>query len=522
MDTTHDEPRGHSRRHFLRNLGIGAAGAGAATVAGPFAPKQAKAADLPPIPSRGDRFSRIFDLPPFADETPAVTDALKHLGERGGIMDAKDKLGAGPVALLTDPSLSTVNRDNPTHTAGTTFFGQFIDHDITFDATSSLGHATDPATTQNVRSAAFDLDSVYGGGPIVDAQLYDPNDQAKLVVESGGLFEDLQRGAGNVAIIGDPRNDENLITAGIQLSALKFHNAVVDDVRPGPSPDQSLDAFANARTLTTWHYQWLVLHQFLPQFVGQDMVDDVLRRGRKIYRPSGEASIPVEFSGAAYRFGHSMVRPSYRANLSGDKGGKPFFGFIFDPRDDRQRDPDDLRGGYRAKRRYIDWQTFFDFNDGEIKRNKRIDTKISSPLMNLPLPTLPGGTGPSSLAQRNLLRHLTWELPSGQAIAAKIHADPLAPGDLDELSQYGVGFEKSTPLWYYVLKEAEVVNDGLHLGPVGGRIVAEVFIGLMQLDQRTWLASQPNWKPKYGSGGSFTMNDWLTVAGVDPASRASA
>jgi hypothetical protein len=205
--------------------------------------------------------------------------------------------------------------------------------------------------------------------------------------------------------------------------------------------------------------------------------------------------------------------------MKGDNG-QPFFGMVFDPADDSEHDPDDLRGGHRAERRFIGWQTFFDFGDGEVKPNKLIDTKISSPLMDLPLPVLPGGSGPSSLAQRNLLRHLTWELPSGQAIARRIHADPLAPGDLAELSQYDdAGLRTSTPLWYYVLKEAEVMADGKHLGPVGGRIVAEVFIGLMELDPRTWLASQPRWKPTYGTRGSFTMTDWLKLAGVDPASR---
>jgi hypothetical protein len=515
VHTTHDEPRGHSRRRFLRNLGIGGAAAVAAPVG--LAPG-AKAAELPAIPSRGDRFSRMFDLPAFAAETDAVKAALADLGAKGGPMDARDDLSQGPVKLITDPALSANNQDNPTHTAGTTFFGQFIDHDITFDATSELGVATDPATTQNVRSAAFDLDSVYGGGPIVDTQLYDPADRGKLLLESGGKFEDLQRGPGGVAVIGDPRNDENLVIAGLQASFLKFHNAVVDDVRRGNSLAQQIEAFVKARVLTTWHYQWLVLHQFLPQFVGQAMVDDILRNGRKIYRPKGEPSIPVEFSGAAYRFGHSMVRPSYRANLKGDGGG-PFFGMIFDPADDSEGDPDDLRGGHRAARRFIGWQTFFDFGDGEVKRNKRIDTHISSPLMNLPLPVLPGGTGPSSLAQRNLLRHLTWELPSGQAIARRMRAEPLAPGDLAELSQYGAGLDRSTPLWYYVLKEAEVVANGEHLGPVGGRIVAEVFIGLMELDGRTWLASQPRWKPTYGTRGTFDMADWLKLAGVDPASR---
>jgi hypothetical protein len=274
-----------------------------------------------------------------------------------------------------------------------------------------------------------------------------------------------------------------------------------------------MDVFVKARQYTTWHWQWLVVHQFLPQFVGQKMVDDVLNNGRKIYNPAGEPSIPVEFSGAAYRFGHSMVRPSYRANFtSGQTGGSPFFGLIFDPTDDPQTDPDDLRGGHRAARRYIGWHTFFDFGDGKMKNNKRIDPTISSPLMNLPLPVVPGHSGPTSLAQRNLLRHLTWQLPSGQAIAGQIGATPLAAADLPDLAGLA-NLQSSTPLWYYVLREAKVVADGLTLGPVGGRIVAEVILGLIQLDDSSYLNAPNGWTPPHGS--DFQMTDLLKYAGVD-------
>jgi hypothetical protein len=243
----------------------------------------------------------------------------------------------------------------------------------------------------------------------------------------------------------------------------------------------------------------------------------VIRSRRRFYRPEGGLFIPVEFQAAAYRFGHSMVRPSYRANLAGDNG-QPFFALTFDPAAGGP-DPTDLRGACRAPRRFVGWQTFFDFGDGQVKPNKLIDTKISSPLMKLPLPVLPGHSGPSSLAQRNLLRHLTWQVPSGQAIAQVLRTDPLSADDLDELRPLGAGFERSTPLWYYVLKEAEVVAGGQHLGPVGGRIVAEVFIGLLQLDENSFLATNPGWTPTLGRGSSFDMTDFLKFAGVDPDSR---
>jgi hypothetical protein len=159
-----------------------------------------------------------------------------------------------------------------------------------------------------------------------------------------------------------------------------------------------------------------------------------------------------------------------------------------------------------------------------MRRNKRIDTKVSTPLFQLPLGTIPGGTGPVSLMQRNLLRHLTWNLPSGQSIAREMGFSPLESADLTELGSIYPSFVESTPLLYYILKEAEIRQDGLRLGPVGGRVVAEVFIGLLQLDPGSYLSVQPDWKPTLTTQGatkeSFRMIDLLTFAKVDPTSRA--
>jgi Animal haem peroxidase len=468
-----------SRRGFLKRAGAGAgAVALSGGVGGALAP-HAAAARSATVWTSPTTFGRIFpDLPSFAAATDAVRASLADLGKPGGPLDANDDLGKGPVLLITDPSLSANNPNNPMHTAGTTFLGQFVDHDITFDTTSPLGVTTDPAVAVNSRTPSLDLDSVYGQGPVASPQLYDPADHAKLRIDSGGQYEDLPRleDGTNTAIIPDPRNDENLIIAGLQCAFILFHNNAVDWARDHDYRGGS--TFHQARRLTTWHYHWLVVHEFLPQIVGQAMVDDVLRNGRRFYKPGmREGFIPVEFQAGAYRFGHSMVRPSYRANLHGDNGN-PFFGMVFDPAGEGQSDPVDLRGGARAPRRFIGWQTFFDFGDGEVKPNKRIDTRISTPLFNLPLGAIASHDRPQSLPQRNLLRQLTWSLPSGQAIARAMGVTPLAEADLSELQPYG--FQSSTPLWYYVLKEAELVEDGLHLGPVGGRIVAEVLIGLLQ------------------------------------------
>jgi heme peroxidase len=505
-----------TRRGFLRGAGTTALGAGALSVgasttlpSGPALAQEASSAT----------FGRMFpNLPPFKEDS-RLPQALLDIGKAGGLLDANDNLAAGPTALIADPNLQLVNRNNDTHTAGTTFFGQFLDHDLTFDAASPLGVPTEPTRSPNTRTPVLDLDSLYGGGPTASPQLYQSSDRAKLRIESGGLFEDVPRGSDNRAIIADPRNDENLIISGFHSAFIRFHNRVVDRVRASGTFPSSV--FGTARRLVTRHYQWIVVHEFLPQILGPALLDDILRNGRRHYRPR-TAFMPVEFQGAAYRFGHSMIRPSYRANLAGDNG-QPFFAMIFDPAGEGQSDPVDLRGGARAPRRFIGWQTFFNFGDTQVRPNKLIDSKLSTPLFNLPLRAIPSADAPTSLPQRNLLRHITWSLPSGQAIARAMGVPMLSAGDLMELAPYGLGLENSAPLWYYILKEAEVMAGGLTLGPVGGRIVGEVFIGALQLDRNSYL-NQFRWQPSLPQRdgrvtGEFTMLDLLAFAQVDPASR---
>jgi hypothetical protein len=265
-----------------------------------------------------------------------------------------------------------------------------------------------------------------------------------------------------------------------------------------------------------WHYQWIILHEFLPATVGQELVDKILTNGRQFYKPGGVPFIPVEFSVAAYRFGHSQVRQGYVANFSGDNG-QPFLKHIFDISADHDGpDPEDLSGGKRAPRRFVDWQTFFHVGPtppgleslgASPKPNKRIDTKLSSPLFELPFGP---PNDPQTLAQRNLLRHLTFSLPSGQRVAKAMNIDPLSRTDLSDVEP--LGFDMETPLWFYILKEAELKAEGKTLGPVGGRIVAEVFIGLLQGDRASYLQQNPNWTPILGQ--DFSMADLLRFAGV--------
>jgi hypothetical protein len=472
--------------------------------------------------ARGDedgqssRFGRMFHLPPFAEPTADIKAALVRMGARGQVLDAQDNVAAGPVALIVDPLLSLNNRNSETQTAGVTFLGQFLDHDMTFDTSSRLGYPTNPQRTPNARRPFFDLDSLYGDGPSGSPLLYEPLDRAKLRVESGGIHEDLPRDATGRAIIADPRNDENIVIAGLQAAMLLAHNATVDAVRQAEPDIDTEGAFAEARRLLTWHYQWIVLHEFLPQIVGQPLIDRLLAEGPRFYRPRlDDAFIPVEFQ-LAYRIGHSMVRPSYRANFTGN-GGQPFFALVFDPTQEGASDPSDLRGGVRGARRFVGWTTFFRFQgfEGDVRPNKRIDTRVSTPLFDLPIGAIAAGAPPTSLAERNFLRHLTWSIPSGQAIAAAMGVPALADTHFAELAAFHPRFVRATPLWYYVLKEAEVLEQGFRLGPVGARLVAEVFVGLLQSDSDSFLHAEPPFSPSLGpTPGQFTMVDLLTYAGV--------
>jgi hypothetical protein len=315
------------------------------------------------------------------------------------------------------------------------------------------------------------------------------------------------------AIVADPRNDTNCVVSAIHAAFLLFHNNAVERVRA--SGLSGMQAFEEARKLTRWHYQWLLVNEFLPLLVSRKTLD-AARQQRKFFKGGG---IPVEFAAAAFRFGHSMVRPSYRMNMNGLANGEPFFGMMFDPLEEGKADPEDMRGGVRAARRWIGWETFFDFGDSVVRPPKRIDTKISSPMFKLPLHAIPQHGGPTSIVQRDLLRHLTWRLPSGQAVAKAMGVPVLAAHDLKELQIFGLKWQTATPLWYYLLKEAEVAEGGIRLGPAGGRIVAEVFLGLLEQDPESYVKAKPDWKPTFGRDGKFETTDFLRFAGVDPATR---
>jgi hypothetical protein len=566
---------GSSRRQFLK--GVGATGAGlvagsvgraatapAAVGAPSPVPPGAYAHGSGGAPASSVDFGRIFpNLPPFAEANDTVRAALIEVGQQGGILDGQDDLAAGPKALIVDPTVNGnptttdlygTNPDNPTMTAGSTFVGQFIDHDITFDQTSQLGVTQNPLISPNTRTPALDLDSVFGGGPGLRPDLYVDNPDGsvgpQLKIGSGGVHEDVPRvpnGDGTyTALVGDPRNDENVIVAGMHCAHILFYNRVLDelsqhDLARFPAArayreDQASNyvAFLLARQVTLWHYQWLLVNEHLPQIAGQEMVNDVLQRGNRFYNPPpGDAFMPIEFGAAAYRFGHSMVRPSYRANFTSGTGDStsptadPFFALVFDKNEPDfsapvNYDRDDLLGGYPAPRRYVGWQTFFDLGDGNVKNNKKIDTTVSSVLFTLPVPAIAPHTqtSPTVLPQRNLLRQLTWGLPSGQAIARTMRVPALAPSDLADLASVYAPFVASTPLWYYILAEAKAMDDGLNLGPVGGRIVSETLIGLLRADPTSYLNVYPRFQPFLGTDLQLGSNLNPNITGNRTYTRA--
>ena len=431
------------------------------------------------------KFGRLFPtLPPFLPDTERVREALMEVGKAGGTMDKGDD----------------ANLDNFNLPSGATFLGQFIDHDLTFDPTSSLERRVDPESIENFRTPVFELDSLYGSGSEASPFLYEKGRpmSGKLLTDPG-FPNDLPRNSQDVALIGDPRNDENLIVSQLHAAFIQFHNAIID--AEGADLEE-------AQQQVRWHYQWMVLHEFLPNLVGPEVVEDVLFRGRRFYHWANEPFIPVEFSVAAYRFGHSQVRPAFKINDIFNNGAEvPIFG---------APGSNDLSGDKRiGADRAVDWRNFFSIDGSTPQYSKRIDTTLASPLFRLPFipPNMP--SNPSSLAQRNLLRHLTFSLPSGQAVALAMFLDPLGSDELSDLADLGVGMEHRTPLWFYILREADKRTDGRTLGPVGGRIVAEVFIGMLEGDRMSFLRQAPMWKPTLGQrSGEFGMVDLLKFAGV--------
>ncbi len=433
-------------------------------------------------------FSKLFAKPGLAvsEEEAAI------LGGPGGLMHDFD----GKSSDSRIPS-------------GYTFFGQFVDHDITLDTTSDLRQdppldAAAVSKLPNIRSASLDLDCVYGFGPEASPHIFDAERPGRLAENPNGF--DLARSPGGVALIGDPRNDENIFVSQMQLLFHRFHNKLYNErVRE----ENGGGRFAEAQKQTRYHYQWLVLFDFLKRLCDREVYKFAAHRlvtGKKplIYKPDShhKLTMPVEFSVAAYRVGHTMVRSEYAANsqnldieLFDERFGTLGFTTY----------PEDL---------VVDWRYLLAVAECVRPRmSKAIDPLLADEIQDLPVVDS-NNPNNRALAFRNLLRGNAVGLPSGQDAAAALNAagytmvDPTFDLKLDDIP--GGGWSRldavaagggpsplraQTPLFYYILRESEVASGGQRLGPVGSAILMEVFGGMLAYCGTSFVSSEPKWNP---------------------------
>ncbi|WP_258953481.1 peroxidase family protein [Lentzea californiensis] len=511
---------------------------------------------------------------------PSTAEELRRfrfsrLGPKGPRTDEETRFALATAVTANVPQPDSAD---PAVPAGFTYLGQFVDHDLTMDRTESqLGQDVNLDELTQGRSPALDLDSVYGRGPRdKDDQVFYAQDGVKLEVgtttpvpfpdEGTNVpFEgfDLPRRGGTAGtaadrrlpLIPDARNDENLVVAQTHLAFIRFHNRVVDELALTGLTGERL--FRAAKELVVRHYQWMLRTDHLPRIIDPAIVDDVFTNGRRFFEVPGRCrdhspTMPIEFSVASYRFGHSQIRGAYQwnrvFNSTGPGGVATLFALFtftgvsgnFDPSSGTPADLDDVTRGpiFTLPSNWIaDFRRLYDFTEAERDDlvppaesgggnvTKRIDTLLVDPLTQLPAGTF-GGRGTQfreierNLAFRNLTRASMMELATGQQIAELFGVEPLTEEQIlvgnggavvEGLSEeQRAQLVTATPLWFYVLREAEVGN-GL-MGPVGGRITAEVFHRAME-GSRISIVRSPYWRPTLGPDSStFRMVDLLLFA----------
>jgi hypothetical protein len=466
-------------------------------------------------------------------------------------------------AMVDEP---TATNSNSTIPVVYTYWGQFIDHDITAGtdradtAAPSIWHAdifadnftpVDPARVIgdqgifNQRLPQLDLDCIYGGKPDDEAVITEgifEEDEVHVKVGVNPIlsgFEkltpnphldtnrqkpqrDLPRHHQNfnghllpakakrMPIIGDDRNDENTIVAQFHTALLKFHNAVVDWLT---EQDGALPSFTKARNLVRWHYQWLVVNDFLRTICKEGVVDQVLYSEDSFFASDDKLFMPLEFSVAGFRFGHTMIREGYDFNMNFGRGSNPqeqraslarlfqFTGL-----------KGDLGGFFNLPNNWIiDWERLTDkYSPHPDRFARKIDTDLADSLNAVPGDSM---AAPSSsaiakhLAIRNLRRGYLLSIPTGQAVADFLGIDQLSPDDLIPSDRLLVKsaleledglFTRKTPLWYYILREAELQTNGNALGEVGSQLVAGTLIGLLKHDPGSYLRVEDGWSPAKG------------------------
>jgi len=453
--------------------------------------------------SEPPRYSRLF--PRFNDNTP--DDVLKDLAN---------------MLRDIDPDIPTPvnNRQDRRRMPGSccsgyAYLGQFITHDLSKPRTGSS--VINEEEDINERTARLDLEQLYGKGDPSDP----PGPRLPLgeTLGSPGLpstDNDLPRDQHGKAQIPDERNDLTLLIAQLHVLMIKFHNRIVDDLCQGnvpPAQPADLSLFARAKRLVTWHYQWIVRYDYLPKLVEPSVLQDILMSSPRLYWPRlGEALIPVEFAWAAFQYGHSAVQNSYNINPLVHQitaldtfclGGAGKLNIC-----QGRKNP-------RLPQRYVvePGRMFGWAPPGISNVSEEIDTLIPSAFYRLsrkaetlftneePRTRRPG----QSVPEITFLRGKQNRLASGQK-ACKYSGLPALPlnqlAHTRELAEFlkEHGLHKKTPLFYYILREAEVAGRASvwgrpckRLGPLGSRIAAEVILGVLNADRDSFIHF--NWQP---------------------------
>lgn len=460
----------------------------------------------------------------------------------------------GLISLGLDMGERTSLSQNPGLPAGYVYLGQFVDHDLSFNTkTNQLPQGPESlANERNLRSPSLDLDSMYGFDPAMlkktelGRRIYEDDGVRFRVGETGSdpdvnvtlsLLNDLPRNGDpnkpEAAAVVDPRNDENLAVAQTHLAFIKFHNAVVERLSKTLSGDALFNA---ARKTVVQHYQWIILKDYLPKIIEEGILENAIKEGGKhlIFQAGETPFVPFEFAMAGFRFGHSLVSLTYEWNRIFQS--VPHASFVADLRNLL------IFTGFGQQKLFnrkilpsswvIDWTRFFDFKDfSGITNNplsnqaRKIGPSLISALTKLPRVLNNEEHLLRSLPVRNLIRGGLLGLPAGQCVARRLGVDALTPQQIKNnadnsrreiLEQFG--FDLVTPLWYYILKEAEEFHDGERLGPVGSQIIAETFVGLIRKSKVSILTPKTPggfiWRPEGPDhlgikDGEFYMTDLL-------------
>jgi hypothetical protein len=561
-----------TRRNLLR-LGLGAAGAvvllpyGGRALAGEAA--LAAGATPVPVPGEGGKlasFGRMFPkLAPFRPDGTTAADEVTSLANLANLANNMLEPGGG-----VDTS----------HGALMTYFGQFVDHDVTLDLqpqpTQDFSFAKNTARSPlldpdgnvvyDYESKKLNLSQIYGGGPSVSPQLYEADNLHFTVPQNVNGVIDLPRRADGSAIVVETRDDENQILSQLHAAMLLFHNAVVDTLK--------IKSFAKAQRTVIRYYQYAILHDYMPALFGQSVINDLLAGNHRVYDPGADATrpiMPIEFSVAAYRFGHSLVRNAYSINPVISPDNKNARNTLFagvggalgpaGPGGVPLTPVGDLHGGYPLTLDHqIDWRNFSEnlFDPtvpgaslqvlkqpggadglhciGQSMFGQPAGAGSAGTGAGLPIGALLGDVQPSgstSIQYRDFVRGFFYQMPSGQDVAAAYGLTPIPPAAAIPSSI--PGFATGTPLFLYVLYEAFLNNqasamtddfdntgtDGdyqqAQLGPVGARICVDVLLRLLMLDDNGVPGSWTPEPPVAPAAGQFGVSDLLTFAGVVPS-----